>query len=382
MMNYNYLLISVLLTLSILNSSCRKPKGCTDLNAINYDLNAEKDDGTCEYSEIPPPTPYDLNIPFTIASYLPPPSFPDDNPLTNEGVALGRELFYEKKLSADNTISCASCHQQENAFTDIARFSVGIDGIAGSRNSMPLMNMAWDYGYQFFWDGRSIGIENQALEPVIDPIEMHNTWGNAVSVLQADSKYPILFQRAFGTNIIDSNLVVKALAQFERTLISGNSKFDKYLEGLVSLTPSELSGFNIFMDESGGDCFHCHGDPFNPLWTDNLYHNNGLDAVFSDIGRGAVTGNPSDNGKFKTPTLRNLIYTAPYMHDGRFETLDEVINHYSIGLQYSSTISPLLKNVSSGGVQLNPQDREDLKAFLLTLTDEEFVTNPKFSDPN
>jgi cytochrome c peroxidase len=381
-MNYNLIIIPLLLSISLFSSSCRKPKGCTDVTALNYDVNAEKDDGTCEYAVIPAPTPYTLEAPYTIDQYLPAPSIPNDNPLTNEGIALGRELFYEEKLSANNTISCASCHKQENAFTDDATFSVGIDGIAGNRNSMPLMNMAWDYGYQFFWDGRSIGLEGQAFEPVTNPIEMHNTWGSAVSELQADSKYPELFERAFGTNVIDSNLVVKALAQFERTLISGNSKFDKYLKGDLTLTPSELSGYNIFMDESGGDCFHCHGDPYNPLWTDNLYHNNGLDASFTDLGRGAVTGNSSDNGKFKTPSLRNLIYTAPYMHDGRFQTLDEVINHYSIGLQYSSTIDPLMKNVSTGGVQLNPQDREDLKAFLLTLTDEQFVTDPRFSDPD
>lgn len=369
-------------SISVFSTSCRKPKGCTDINALNYDVNAVMEDGTCDYEIIPDPTPYELDIPFTISQYLPAPSFPNDNPLTNEGVALGKKLFYEEKLSADNTISCASCHKQENAFTDNTQFSVGIDGIAGSRNSMPLMNMAWDYGYQFFWDGRAIAIEGQAFEPVTDPIEMHNTWGNAVSVLQADNEYPKLFLRAFGTTIIDSNLVVKALAQFERTLISGNSKFDNYLKGDVTLTPSELSGFNIFMDESGGDCFHCHGDPFNPLWTDNLYHNNGLDATFSDLGRGAVTGDPADDGKFKTPTLRNLIYTAPYMHDGRFQTLDEVINHYSVGLQNSSTLDPLMKNVNIGGIQLNPQEREDLKAFLLSLTDESFVNNPNYSDPD
>jgi len=177
-------------------------------------------------------------------------------------------------------------------------------------------------------------------------------------------------------------VVTKAIAQFERTLISSNSKFDKYLLGEATLTPEELNGFNVFMDETKGDCFHCHGDPYNPLWTDNLYHNNGLDATHTDIGRAAVTGDPSDVGLFKTPSLRNLIYTAPYMHDGRFETIDEVINHYSVGLVYSPTLDPLMKNINTGGVQLNPQDRLDLKAFLLTLTDESFVTNPKFSDPN
>mgnify|MGYP002395723027 FL=1 len=168
-------------------------------------------------------------------------------------------------------------------------------------------------------------------------------------------------------------LAVKAIAQYERTLISGNSRFDKYTQRLIPLTPSELSGYNLFMSESGADCFHCHGDITNPLWTDNLFHNNGLDASFTDNGLGDITGNPADNGKFKTPTLRNLAFTAPYMHDGRFQTLDEVIDHYSTGLKASPTVSPLLKKVSDGGVQLTPQEKADLKAFLLTLTDSSFV---------
>ena len=379
---YKYLTIGIVfLALGLVSSSCRKPKGCTDPAALNYDSKAKINNETCEY-EVLNPTAYVLEVPYTLGQYLPRPNLPSDNPLTIEGIALGRKLFYEKKLSGDNTQSCGSCHKQENAFTDPARFSTGIDGLMGNLNSMPLFNMAWNFGDEFFWDGRATTVEGQALEPVVNPIEMHETWPNAVAKLQADEAYPKLFQVVFGSSTIDKNMVVKAIAQFERTLVSGNSKFDKYLRGDGQLTPSELNGFNVFMDEAGGDCFHCHGDPFNPLWTDNLYHNNGLDAVFTNLGRGAVTGNPADNGKFKTPSLRNLIYTAPYMHDGRFATIDEVINHYSVGLVYSPTLDPLMKNIGSGGVQLDPQSRIDLKAFLLSLTDEEFVTNPKFSDPN
>ena len=171
------------------------------------------------------------------------------------------------------------------------------------------------------------------------------------------------------------------MGQFERTLISGNSKFDRFLRGETTLTPEEENGFNVFMDEAKGDCFHCHGSNNNPLWTDNLFHNNGLDKTFSDLGLGAKTGDPKDNGKFKSPSIRNLAFTAPYMHDGRFTTLEEVINHYSEGLQFSSTIDPLMKKVSQGGVQLSAKDKADLKAFLLSLSEVEFINNPSFKNP-
>ena len=176
-------------------------------------------------------------------------------------------------------------------------------------------------------------------------------------------------------------MVSKAIAQFERTIISGNSKFDHYLLGETTLSPQELEGFNIFMDENRGDCFHCHGSENNPLWTDNKFHNNGLDANPTDLGLGAATGDPNDNAKFRSPSLRNLAFTAPYMHDGRFATLDEVIDHYSEGLQNSSTIDPLMKKVDQGGVQLTAIDKANLKAFLLSLSDFSFINNPQFAHP-
>ncbi|PHR73653.1 MAG: cytochrome-c peroxidase [Lutibacter sp.] len=328
------------------------------------------------------PTLQPLNIPQIFVANILPPVIPINNPQTVEGVSLGRKLFYDTILSGDNTQSCAACHSPENAFTDSDRFSVGIDGLLGNRNSMPLFNLAWNYNEKFFWDGRSFAIEGQALEPVKNPIEMHNTWNNAVISLQNHNEYPDLFFEAFGTRTIDSTLVTKAIAQFERTLISANSRFDKHLLGQITLTASELNGFNVFMDESKGDCFHCHGNANNPLWTDNDFHNNGLDATFLDIGLGQFTGNPADNGKFKSPSLRNLEFTAPYMHDGRFTTIDDVINHYSEGLVNSPTIDPLMKSVNSGGVQLSDSDKADLKAFLLSLSDSEFITNPDFQNPN
>ena len=293
---------------------------------------------------------------------------------------MGKKLFFDKKLSKDNTQSCASCHNPRNSFTDSLRFSLGVDGVPGSRNSMPLFNLAWNFNDKFAWDGKELSLERQALEPVRNPIEMHSSWPNVALKLQQDQEYPSMFLNAFGTEKIDSTLVTKAIAQFERTLISGNTKFDQYLLGNTSLSQQELNGFTIFMSEDKGDCFHCHGSDNNPLWTDNDFHNNGLDTSFNDLGLGAVTGDPNDNGKFKSPSLRNLVYTAPYMHDGRFSTLEEVINHYSEGLQNSSTIDPLMKKVNQGGVQLTPLEKADLKAFLITLTDDDFINNPSFQN--
>ncbi len=326
------------------------------------------------------PVPVNLQIPELFQQRLINPLIPTDNPLTEEGISLGKKLFFDRRLSKNNSKSCASCHNPNNAFTDVAQFSVGVDGQIGTRNSMPLFNLAWNFNERFAWDGSELSLERQALEPITNPIEMDSDWQDVLDKLQQDSEYPNLFFQAFGTNIIDSDLVVKAIAQFERTLISGSSKFDRYLQGNAELTSEELNGFNVFMDEDRGDCFHCHGSDNNPLWTDNSFHNNGLNATFTDLGLGAITGDPNDNGKFKSPSLRNLAFTAPYMHDGRFATLEEVINFYSEGLQISSTIDPLMKKANQGGVQLSDQDKADLKAFLLTLSDNEFINNPDFRE--
>ena len=325
------------------------------------------------------PIPVNLNIPDVFQDRILPPVIPSNNPLTEEGIELGKKLFFDKKLSVNGSQSCADCHKPSNSFTDARQYSIGVDNIQGTRNSMPLFNLAWNYDDRFFWDGRELSLERQVFDPITNPIEMHNTIANLVQELQIDSEYPEMFLKAFGTEIIDSVLIGKAIAQYERTIISANSKFDKYLLGLTTLTIQEEEGFNIFMDEDRGDCFHCHGNENNPLWTDNKFHNNGLDNNFSDLGLGAVTGNPNDNGKFKTPSLRNLEFTAPYMHDGRFSTIDEVINHYSEGLQDSQTVDPLMKMVSQGGVQLSFEEKANLKAFLLTLSDYDFISNPDFN---
>ena len=326
------------------------------------------------------PVSYNLEIPILFSNKLIAPIIPSNNPLTEEGVALGKKLFFDKILSGDNSQACASCHNPQNSFTDLQKFSEGITGSLGSRNSMPLFNLAWNFDERFAWDGKELSLERQALEPVKNPIEMHSNWIIVAQKLQSNFEYPNLFLQAFGDSKIDSVLITRAIAQFERTIISGKSKFDKFLIGEATLNIQEENGFNIFMDETKGDCFHCHGSNNNPLWTDNKFHNNGLDQVFTDLGLGAVTGDTNDNGKFKSPSIRNLAFTAPYMHDGRFTTLDEVINHYSEGLKQSNTIDPLMKKVNQGGVQLSTQEKADLKAFLFSLTDYDFINNPAFKE--
>jgi cytochrome c peroxidase len=331
------------------------------------------------------PTPYELKIP----SHFPDMIIPADNPMTVEGVELGRKLFYETRLSGDNTQACATCHAPEHSFSDPNQFSTGIDGLQGNRNSMALINMGWNQF--FFWDGRAKTLEEQILQPVENPIEMHDTWPNVIAKLNADVEYKNMFFRAFNTTEITKYDAAKAIAQFIRTMISGESKFDVIYKNensipmsaadlaiLATVTPQELAGYDLFKSLNGADCFHCHN---GPLMQVHKFSNNGLDATFTDIGRGEVTGNPNDYGKFKVPTLRNIALTGPYMHDGRFATLDEVIDHYSHGVQLSSTIDPLIEYASQGGVQLAQDEKDLLKQFLLTLTDYNFINNPEFRAP-
>jgi len=325
-------------------------------------------------AELKPATPYTIDIP----PGFPEMNIPADNPTTVEGIALGRKLFYDKILSRNNVQSCASCHNQANAFSDNGRiFSIGADGSIGNRNSQALINLG--FNRHFFWDGRSKTLEEQALEPVKNPIEMHQSWATAAAKINAQPDYVTDFKAAFGYEKIDSTMVAKALAQFMRTMISSNSRFDKYARHEINLTPSELNGFVIFNTERG-DCFHCHNLDGGYLLTDNLFHNNGLDSEFTDLGLGAITGDPYDDGKFLTPTLRNIALSAPYMHDGRFATLEAAINHYNFGGEASLTVDPLMKHVGTG-LNLSAQERADLLAFLNTLTDEEFIQDARFSAP-
>ncbi|MCC6599748.1 MAG: cytochrome-c peroxidase [Crocinitomicaceae bacterium] len=352
---------------------------------------------SCRYDieELPEPpptgqshktTPYELVIP----PFFPPMDIPADNPLTVEGVELGRFLFWEKKLSGDNTMSCGTCHLPEHAFSDPQQFSVGIHGDIGNRQAMALINLGWSTS--FFWDGRAMTLEDQVVQPVINPIEMDDSWEDVLQELRNDPLYPPKFKAAFGTTEITQQKAAKAMASFVRTMISAGSKFDKQRIGQYTFTPEEEHGFNLFILEGGSpdqvpggsfgaDCFHCHG--FGAMqMTDYLFHNNGLDASFeNDPGRFNVTGNPLDSGRFKAPTLRNVEYSAPYMHDGRFATLEQVVEHYNSGGIPSSTIDPFMK-FTSGGLQLSAQSKQDLIAFLKCLTDNNFFNNPDFSDPH
>ncbi|TVR80250.1 MAG: cytochrome-c peroxidase [Chitinophagaceae bacterium] len=323
------------------------------------------------------PTPVTLDMPSNFPEMV----IPQDNQLTEEGILLGRLLFYDPILSLDSTLSCAGCHNQSFNFTDSGnKFSTGVQGIEGTRTSMSLANIG--FNTHFFWDGRSPTLEDQILKPVPDPIEMNLSWTDAVDRLMNHNYYPQLFREAFDETEITPELTAKAIAQFLRTFISGNSKFDKVQRNEAFFTNAELNGFDMFFSEDA-DCFHCHG---NILFTDNLFHNNALQEAsslndFNDLGRGAVTGNPLDNGKFKTPTLRNTEVSGPFMHNGEFATLMEVIEFYSSGLKNSPNVDPLMEFFFQGGVQLTQNEKNDLHAFLLTLTDHEFLNNPDFKNP-
>jgi cytochrome c peroxidase len=326
-------------------------------------------------------TPYVLEI-----GRFPMPNL-NDNPLTNAGVQLGRMLFYDQQLSANSTQSCASCHLQAFAFNDTALFSRGIRGFKGTRNAMSVFNTAW-HSNGFFWDGRSVLLRHQAILPIQDPLEMDETLENVIAKLKQDPKYNVPFVKAFGSNSINIKNVSLALEQFMNSIVSNQSKYDKYLDGQVSLSDAEERGRVLFFKEfnaalplqSGADCAHCHG---GINFENDRYMNNGLDtdAEMKDIGRQEVTQKSTDKARFKVPTLRNLSYTAPYMHDGRFKTLEEVVAHYNTGIKVSSTLDPALVQTVDTGLRLTSQDIQDLIAFLKTLDDEQLIKDKRYSSP-
>ena len=332
------------------------------------------------------PTEYELNVP----KGFPAVEVPADNPLTEEGVELGRMLFFDPILSVDSTISCASCHLASLSFTDGLNVSEGINGLTGTRSAMSLINVAYHFD-GMFWDGRSATLEDQALEPVVNPLEMGDNWEEIELKLMKHETYPEFFRKAFGiSNVtqIDRTYVAKALASFERIMISsGNSKYDRYLRGEIFPTDDELNGFEMFFDTTtdlpDAECGHCHT---GIMMTTNEYLNNGLDDVeslddYPDKGRGDFTGNRFDNGKFKVPTLRNIALTAPYMHDGRFATLEEVLDHYNSGGHHIS--DPDEDNVSNfiHPLGLSEKEKSQVISFLHMLTDTSFTQNEEINNP-
>jgi cytochrome c peroxidase len=378
-------------------------------------------------------TPYH----FQMSATFPIPDLPRDNPLIAERVTLGEKLFHETALSKDGTLACASCHQNEAAFSDPRRYSIGVRAQVGTRNAMPLFNLAWKKS--FFWDGRAPSLRAQALMPVQDHTEMDEcltnvcaklaTIGNsavafpltpALSLGERENRsphfsetsavnrsenslptkhsrqlsplpegegqgegerrvnYPALFTAAFGSPEITAEKIGLAVESFVLTLTSFDSKFDRAMRGAAKLDPTEQRGLELFMTEYdprtrqyGADCFHCHG---GALFSDHQFHNNGLNLDAADLGRFKVTKLDADQGKFSTPSLRNVALTAPYMHDGRFQTLEDVIAHYDHGIHRAPTLDPNLAKHPKEGLGLSRQDQDALVAFLKTLTDEKFAT--------
>ena len=310
---------------------------------------------------------------------FPQPKLPTDNPLTAERVSLGRMLFHETALSRDGTISCASCHQAGAALTDVRRFSVGVEGREGDRNTMPLFNLAWKDS--FFWDGRAPSLRAQSLMPIVDHREMDESLERVVAKLGKEKRYTEAFQAAFGSPEVTAEGMGLAMENFLLTLTSHDSKFDRAQRGEGELTADERRGFELFMMEReprlgtlGADCFHCHG---GALFTDHQFRNNGLKVMAEDTGRHRVTGAGLDKGTFATPSLRNIALTAPYMHDGRFGTLEEVLDHYSEGVVRTDTLDPNLAKHPDGGLHLTAEDKRCVIAFLKTLTDIRFTDDAR-----
>jgi cytochrome c peroxidase len=295
---------------------------------------------------------------------------PADNTPTAERIALGRSLFYDERLSATGDVSCGSCHLQANAFAEPRVTSSGVHGRRGTRNAPALMNLAW--GKAFFWDGSSPSLEDQATKPIENPLEMDATLAEVTARLRADVALSREFELAFGSEPDAQNLA-RALASFVRSLISSGSRHDAFVNGDPSaLSDAEKRGEAIFTGERG-ECFHCHVG-YN--LTSQGYRNNGMAHDDPDVGRQAITGMTLDTGKFKTPSLRNVALTAPYMHDGSLSTLADVVEHYNAGGRCHPNTDPIVRPLG-----LSDTEKTDLLAFLGTLTDEAFLLNPEFADP-
>lgn len=321
------------------------------------------------------------------------PALPADNPLTEEGVYLGRMLFYDPVLSIDSSISCSSCHSQQHAFADTKPYSTGVFGLTTNRNAQPLFNLA--YSRVFFWDGRQKTLRELVLEPIQAHNEMAMTLPYLRKRLSAIPRYRDAFRKAFNSEPDVFNMTL-AMEQFLLTIVSKDSRFTQMWPGNFNiLTQEEKTGLQLFNGlvvedpvtgalKGGADCFHCHGSVFVQANNPNFggIANNGLDAVITDKGFGGISGKSADIGTFKTPSLLNISLTAPYMHDGRFATLDEVIDHYSDHIKFTSpNLNPQIKVHGPKQRLLDPQQKAALKAFLLTMTDTVFIKNPAYKNP-
>ncbi|GAA4275309.1 cytochrome-c peroxidase [Aquimarina mytili] len=336
---------------------------------------SEKDD----YVSITPAEEENQNakLEFTVPANFPEPSYNVSlNPPTEKGFELGKKLFYEGKLASDGVISCGFCHIQDFAFTHHTHIvSHGVDGALGTRNAQPLHNMA--FMKEFTWDGAVMHLDLQPIVPITAEVEMNETFSSILKKLEDEPEYVKLFAEAFEDQKINSENMLKALSQFMIMMVSANSKYDKIErnEGSV-FTDQEKAGFDLF----SAKCASCHS---GTLFTDQSYRNNGLavDPQYNDIGRKRVTGFEADMQKFKVPSLRNIELTFPYMHDGRFRTLEDVLNHYSDGMVDSETLDPMFKDqTGSLGIPMTDLEKQQIIAFLKTLTDDDFVNDQRFSE--
>jgi cytochrome c peroxidase len=310
---------------------------------------------------------------------------PANNPITDHGATLGRVLFYDTRLSANNTVSCASCHRQENAFSDPRKFSIGFAGGSTDRHSMPLVDLRYYARGRYFWDERAATLEEQVLMPIQNSLEMGQNLPTLVNVLSSDMHYPALFKNAFGDETVTPQRVSSALAQFARSLVSYRSRFDRGLQraGAIdadfdNFSAAENRGKSMFLNR----CAQCHLPPGQGvIFSSQQTQNNGLDANTNvqDLGVADITFNRFQAGEFKAPSLRNIEYTGPYMHDGRFATLEQVVEHYSSGVKNHPNLDR--RTGPPGGRRMSPADKSSLVAFLKTLSDPEFIKDPRFSDP-
>lgn len=320
---------------------------------------------------------YDTSTAPSPLSFIVPDGFPkpvysfNSNPITKEGFELGRKLFYDGKLSKDGNFPCASCHQAFAAFaTYDHNLSHGFNNQFTTRNAPGLFNLAWQR--EFHFDGGINHLDLQPLAPITAPNEMAEDINNVVNKLKADKEYVNLFKAAFGTGEVNSQNMLRALSQFMLMLVSSNSKYDKVKRQEATFTIYEQAGYNVFKTK----CASCHTEP---LLTDLKYHNTGfrVDPYLKDYGRVKISQLKEDSLKFKTPSLRNIMLTSPYIHDGRFWSIDQVLDHYQSGITYSRTLDPSLLN----GIKLSSTERRDIKAFLFSLSDTSFTKNKMFEQP-